>query len=88
MADQVPLILNHNPIQLNQVEKNVYGAIPAKRKACDRWLRKVINVESSKYPLGAKQACRDHTCSHGLKEELARLILMRDISVRTPCRLA
>ena len=79
--DKAPLIFEYDPIQVREAEKNIYGAIKAKKRARGRWLRKDAEVFSSEYEPEAMQACHDHARLQGLEEELTGMILMRDIPV-------
>ena len=53
-------------------------------KARAWWLQRTANLIRSERHPEAEQAYRDHTRSNGLHEELARAILIHDISVRLP----
>jgi hypothetical protein len=74
--------LNYNPTQPGERQKAIYGTHNATRKARDHWLQHAADVICSGHqPEQAEQAYRHFARSNGLHEELARAILVHNISV-------
>ena len=73
--------LDYNPIQPGERQKAVYGRQNATRKARDQWLQHAADVICSGQQPEVEQAYRHLAWSNALHEELARAILIHDISV-------
>jgi len=78
---QCQMNLDYNPTQPGEGQKAVYGKINLNRKARRRWLQHAADVICSGRQLEVEQAYRQLARSNGLHEELARAILVHDISV-------
>jgi hypothetical protein len=71
--------LDYNP---TQPQKAIYGTYNTTRRARDQWLQHAADVICSGHqPEQAEQAYRHFARSNGFHEELARAILVHDISV-------
>ena len=73
--------LDYDPIQPKEGQKAVYGRNNAIGKARDRWLQRAAGVISSGQWPEVEQAYRQFARSNGFQEELARAVLIHDISV-------
>jgi hypothetical protein len=76
--------LKYNPTQPGERQKARYGICNATRKARDQWVQDAVDVIYSEPHPAVEQAYRDHARSNNLHEELARAILIHDISVSLP----
>ena len=76
--------LDYKPTQPGKKQIATYGIYNATRKARDQWLQHAANVIRSGHNPEIEQAYCDHARLTGLREELARAILIRDIRVSQP----
>jgi hypothetical protein len=78
---QFQMNLAYSPTQPGETQKAIYGTYNATRKARDQWLQHAAAVICSVHQQEVEQAYRHFAPSNGLHEELARAILVHDISV-------
>lgn len=76
--------LDYNPTQPTQAQKDIYGICNATRRVRTPWLQRAAAWICSARHQGVEGAYRDHAQSNDLQEELARAILVQDISVGLP----
>jgi hypothetical protein len=86
-ASQRHINLEYNPTQPEERQKAVYGTPTTTRKARDRWLLHAADVIYSTSSLEIVQAVCEHVRRYSLQGELARAILIRNISVSLPFQL-
>ncbi len=73
--------VDYNPTQPGEKQKEIYGICIATRKARDQWLQRAADFIRSEHQPEAERAYRHFALSNGLHEQLARAILIHDISV-------
>lgn len=71
--------LAYNPTQPEERQKDVYGTDNATRKVRNQWIKHAARVIRSGYPPEIEQAYYELAILNGLREELARAILIEDI---------
>lgn len=79
------LLYDYHPELPQLAEEKVYGVREAREKARARWLLQVETVTYSQQPLEIKEAYWGLNHSLGLKKQLERRLLIRDISVSERC---
>lgn len=79
------LLCDYHPELPRAAEGEVYGVRDAKEKARARWLLQVESVTYSQHPREIKEAYWNLNQSLGLRKQLERRLLIRDISVSKTC---